>query len=267
MNKKIKNVLLVFLVCFFSILLLSVPEKEISVSEKMLNSTVIINDASGIVVYSDKNESLVLTAFHVIRDNIQDVDCSGEECIPEIYVKYILIDSIKINDDFYFPIISIEAYKVKDYDFNKNMDIAILRIEPGKKLEYATIAVNSPLLGDDIFTASNPNHTYRSLKKGIISAVDYRYSTGNKIWEISGGIIFGSSGGGAFNKNGELFGVIQSVRVLYDDYCAFGLLKNGSMGVRCIDIPITYMGYVSSHENTRKFLLDSFYSDRFNYLQ
>jgi hypothetical protein len=265
MLKKLKKMFFLLIVVAFSLLLTSGPMKDTkTIPEKITSSTVFVNNSSGTVIYSDAKESLILTAYHVIEDDIKE--CSG--CDIDVYVSYMRTISVKVSDVRVVSYMAEEKYKVKDLDFNESLDLALLRIEPKKLLDYSKVATSYPRLGDDIWTSSNPRGAYRSLKKGIVSAIDYRYSGGSKVWEISGGVVFGSSGGASFTSDGELFGVILSVKMLHRVCTYLSDEPNPSnMGFGCIYVPLTYIGHVSTPENVRWFITNSFYKDRFEYLQ
>lgn len=231
------------------------PQK--TVPERMLESVVIVEQASGVVVYSDDELALVLTAFHVIAEK---VDIESNE-IGDIVVSY----RYYITSD----IVISEGYMVTAVVLNQAKDLALLKIEPKRRLEYRPISEADPHLGDDIWIASNPLSNYRSLKKGMISAVKDRFNRYEQPeWEIGGGVIFGASGGGTFDENGELFGIISSVAMLRTDcWETEELDEKGEPQVECDFIPISYVGFITPPTSIRQFLLESDFSKYFEYLK
>ncbi len=120
-----------------------------------------------------------------------------------------------------------------------------------------------PKLGDDIYIASNPHFHYRSLKKGIISSVFRVTGQGTKVWEIDAMIIFGSSGGGAFTKDGKLFGVVSGIDALQTDHC-WGIIDlEGESKVQCLTLPMPEIGYIIPPQVVREFILKSKFAEYF----
>lgn len=232
-----------------------------TIPDKIAESVVIVNSSSGIVVYSDDSKSLILTAYHVVAESIKKAACSGCEEYG-VEVKYLYVD---YTDDE-GPEILFEKYSAINIDFNDSLDLAIIEIHPERKLWHSNIAISAPRLGDSIWLGANPNFNYRSLKQGIVSATE-RIIGMRPFIEVSGGIIFGSSGGGAFNKSGELFGIIHSVDAWRSPFCYPVIDEEGNVvDFQCVAIPMTDIGYVSETYIIHGFLSKSPYSKYFDYL-
>lgn len=258
---------LLFTIFFLFLMLLSDFRQYSKTTEERIMDSVVLVDGvgSGVVIYSDDQFSIVLTAFHVIRDTYLEIVekekysevASGIE-IPKIKVSYM---SILFE---HLPIPIEESYDVDDFCFNEQYDLAILIIHPKRKLPFSKLSNRQPRLGEDIWIGANPDLAYRSLKKGIISSTE-RYLGFSKHVEISGGVVYGSSGGGAFDVDGRLFGVIRAVRI-YEGSC-FGLQKkDGTTEQYCNRVPLTFMGMVVRNERLKDFILLSKYGIYFNYL-
>jgi S1-C subfamily serine protease len=233
----------------------SIPQKTIP--EKIVESVVVVDTASGIVVHSNKDYSLVLTAYHVLDQSYTEM-CSDESVVKYIYFEY-AIDGVTTIE---------RGYPADLVAHSEREDLALLVIYPGKILPSIRISKYSPKLGEDIYLASNPSQMYRSLKKGIISSTD-RWVEGTYAWEISGGVIFGSSGGGAFDMDGKLVGILRAVKILKTDHCYDLWAPDGSiqMWIRCMELPLPFMGYISPTGTVRWFLLKSDFRKDFDYLR
>jgi S1-C subfamily serine protease len=230
-----------------------------SIPEQIMESVVLVNRSSGVVVYSDKNISLVLTAYHVIASDIEKAACSDCQYRTEISFLY-----FKPGDKI-VPL--FDTYKAIKIDTDELSDLAMIEIHPGKILSVSNVAKNVPSLGDDIWLGSNPNLNYRSLKKGVVSSTD-RIVGGKRIWEISGGIIFGSSGGGAFDTHGQIFGVIRAVDPWESRDCYGVWDDNGELlGYNCVVIPLTYIGFITPPALIHKFIKNGLYKEHFKYLK
>jgi S1-C subfamily serine protease len=259
MLSKIFRALLVFCFTIMSC------KQEPPIPEKIIESVVFVNLSSGIVVYSDENSALVLTAYHVIADGTSDVGCSGCESDDNV---------VRFMYTIWYPgmkgqIVTSDPYKIISVGADIVNDLALLEIKPKEKLSYSKLSSISPDLGDDIWIGANPNGLYRSLKKGIISAKKHRFSESGaaRLWEISGGVINGSSGGGIFNMKGDLIGIIDSVGLRYSDQCYDKYNSDANiLEEECIIIPMTFTGFVTPIETVRKFILSTPFGKYFDYL-
>ena len=228
-------------------------QPQFNIPEQIIETIVYVNNSSGVVVYSDETKALILTVNHVVEDELKIASCTG--CNYNIKIKFLhLIGNI-------MPLKNWEVYDAVYVETNSIVDLALILIEPNKLLHYTSLSKKDPRLGEGIWIASNPNRTYRSLKKGIISSKNRMYET-DRLWEVSGGIIYGGIGGGIFNMNGKLIGVARALELYRSKQCYLGFT-----GIRCISFPITDMGYVVPRFTIKEFLLNSSFNDHFNYLE
>lgn len=216
---------------------------------KMADKIVSVNNASGVIIYSDETHSLIMTSYHVIWDIVSEKG-------SKIYVTFKEIGGL----------IDV-SYEAQDIILSNEIDIAVITIHPGFKLHYAKLANFDPELGEDIFLISNPNYNYRTVTKGIISSKSRKSRTNSKVamWQISGGIFYGSSGGGAFNTNGELIGIARSIDFIKTDFCSSKVLGKGKFKVElyeCYNNPIPYLGFIVPLPELKVFLL----SNSFGYI-
>lgn len=221
-----------------------------TVADNIINSVVIVENSSGIVIYQDAEYAIVLTAAHVIH---------SPNASEPFEVKL-----LTINDQGKLDLVPFE---VEDYAVDDQLDLALLKVPYlDDTIVPAPIANfrEDPKVGDDIYVAANPHYHYRSLKKGILSS-KYRLSKSLvNTWEVDAMIIFGSSGGGAFTKDGKLFGVVSGIDALKTDHC-WGIidLEEGSKA-ECLSLPMTEIGYVVSPRNIRKFISSSKFAEYFD---
>lgn len=94
-------------------------------------------------------------------------------------------------------------------------DIALVRTEKDTKVSgpYVPIAKLEPKIGDVVFLIGSPMGFKFNVTSGIIS----NYIINNnktKIYRVDAAAFFGNSGGGAFNNNGELEGVLVSGEIM-----------------------------------------------------
>lgn len=213
--------------------------------DNMVDSVVIVEKSSGVAIYSEKDLALVLTAYHVIRakDKINKA--------PEVHIISDMMTYTK------------KEYIVLDTLKDEPNDIALLVIfTPNEKISSSEISTNNLELGDSIWIVANPNLNYRTLKSGVISSKYGAVLNKNRTWEISGGVIFGSSGGGVFDENGKLVSIVDAVDLFKTEV----LYKNGKKKEK-LQIPITDFGFMISPNIVRGFLLNSKFNEFFEYLK
>ena len=165
--------------------------KLVSASEKSIPSVVSIssknnsNKRNGIgsgVIFS--KDGYIVTNLHII---------SGVE-----------ID-VKLN--------SGKSYPAKIIGFDKNTDIAVLKIRSDENLNPINFADSSGLkIGDKVLAIGNPYGIGISVSNGIISATGRDY--GNPYLELiqtDAAINPGNSGGALINENGNLIGISSKI--------------------------------------------------------
>lgn len=241
-----KSIVSAFLI---GLLITSVFSSKVT-PEEIMETVIVVENSSGIVVHSDGEKSLILTCYHVIDQAITED--------RDINVMFLYM----VNGEVF-----AETFVAQNIQVDESKDLALLEINPGRILPHSKIAEpdDYPELGDDIWTGSNPNRRYRSIKKGIVSSKQ-RYVDNILTWELSGGIVFGSSGGGAFTSDGKLFGIIRAVEPLLAG-CWEEETEEGDTVNKCLVIPVYHMGYVVSPEEITDFILTGEYAEYFDYLR
>jgi len=228
-----------------------------TIEEKIMETVVQVNDAAGIVVYSEENRAIVLTAHHVIEEDCKEDICNYDSILVSIPQQFLSkISATKISEDF----------SVSNVDMDETHDLALIEIITNRKLEYSSMDLGPNIrYGKEVYIASNPRQLFRSLKKGIVSS-PLRLVNGSPSFEVSGGIIFGSSGGGAFSSSGKLIGTLKSVSVLVSPFCYPMLDYNGEyLGVQCVQIPLSFIGFASRPETIMKLIKESVFCKDFDY--
>ena len=231
-----------------------------NVPEKILDTIVYVNVSTGVIIYSDSEYSLVLTAYHTVSESVnKDGTFKKDTDPPSINFEYNFEtenETKRLN--IHYKVASVEVYK--------KYDLALLRVDIGSELNYSRLKVDDSVrVGDEVYIAANPNHNYKSITKGIVSSTE-RYVRGTHVWQISGGVIFGSSGGGAFTTDGELIGVIAAVDMYGTGFCIDQV--NDKITIeQCLRSSIPYIGYFVSLPDIKDFLFSTEFKDKFNYLK
>ena len=180
---------------------------------KTVNQTnfMINGNCSGTRIPYGKNN--ILTAYHCI---------SSPHITDDAAIKQITADVSQYDHRDYLRIQTV-TYKAKVSSYSKEYDIAIL----------TTIAdlpeIDSPTKflpddkdfqrGEDVWVVGNPAGIYGSVLKGTISNKTQRFndavpveSGGVELFQFSGGITGGNSGGSIFTKKGYFIGMPIIVR-------------------------------------------------------
>lgn len=157
-------------------------------------------------------------------------------------------------------------YKCKEAYIDELNDLAILKADIEVKLNYSKIVTQNIKIGEEVYIAGNPNYNYRSIVKGIVSNKS-RYTIGNSsMWQMSGGITSGSSGGGAFTMDGELIALAKSIDARQTDFCS-NVEYSDTDVLNCVIETIPYIGYFIPPKVIKKFLLSTKFKDKFDYLK
>ena len=91
-------------------------------------------------------------------------------------------------------------------------DLAVLVGVKKEKFQgpVAVIARDEPQLGETVYAIGTPLQHTRSVTRGVLSYIAWRDKT--KAYYTDASVIFGNSGGGLFNRRGELLGVVVEIR-------------------------------------------------------
>ena len=203
MNKK-NTIILIFIVILgaWGIYTITKPEKirnqifeKTSLNNsinKIYDSTVFIetlngNYGTGFIYKKDNKYGYILTNEHIITSDVEVTTSKNETTKAEVLGK------------------------------NKQLDIAVLRID--KKYVYQVATLNNSkntLIGDSVFTVGSPLGYKGTVTSGIISGKDrlIKVDTDNdevlmKVIQTDAAINEGNSGGPLLNVNGEVIGIVS----------------------------------------------------------
>lgn len=187
---------------------------------------------SGVIfgTYSQNNSLVgynIVTNLHVIQDrNAQSIASS---------IEVVLHDGT--------------SYTATVVGYDTDYQIAVLRINEDKKnLTCATFATpNSVRVGDGIIAIGNPiTEVGSSLTYGVVSSLDKKIKTGNystmSLMQANIAVNPGNSGGGLFDMNGRLVGIINTkISASNIDGIAFA---TGSSIIQRVCADLAQHGYV-----------------------
>ena len=109
-----------------------------------------------------------------------------------------------------------ESYQASVVASDEESDVAIIKIEPTSELTPVVFGSSDDLkVGDSVVAIGNPlGELGGSVTEGIISALDREVTIEDKgtftVLQTSAAINSGNSGGGLFNRQGELIGMVNA---------------------------------------------------------
>jgi len=167
--------------------------KEISAIAKNINVKILgpSGNGSGVIIKSDLNEYLVLTAWHVIKDlnEKDDLDIKTYDGVLHNYSKG-------------------SIYKIK------NVDLGVLMFESFNEYKVAEIGkVGNSKMGDKIYVFGFPlpstsiEKSIPRLQPGQITANSKNYNKDGYQLLYTNRTLPGMSGGSILNENGKLIGI------------------------------------------------------------
>jgi S1-C subfamily serine protease len=172
------------------------------------------------------NDTEVLTAFHCVRDQFQDVERSRVQDDGTVKKEKVrlavpgIVSQISYGQNSTMDMKLSVSYKIKKSD--SRVDLALLSVSRKNILGGVKLSCTEPERGDTVYAVGNPfGVLYASLSKGIIGSTQRSY----RDLELSGqlgdstdlgehGLVQhtaliapGSSGGALYNDKGEFIGV------------------------------------------------------------
>ena len=172
---------------------------------------------SGTIIRNKRAEYLaVITAAHVIRSmQKRNIDIY---ILTAYSVKTKLMHVSKINDGFDLALLIGNSKEVSDGP-------------------YVKVSNKFPSIGDSIWAIGAPLGDQLTVTRGIVS--NFEKEKTKKLYRITAEIFYGNSGGGLFNEQNELIGVVHAMKYVQQGFSV--LLVPGA-------------GFAISLENIRMFL-------------
>ena len=107
------------------------------------------------------------------------------------------------------------SYPAEIVGYDKDNDIAVLKIEATGLNAVAFGSSENVLVGDKVFTVGNPlGELEYTMTSGIVSALDREITTEESIavnmFQIDAAVNPGNSGGPVYNANGEVIGIVTA---------------------------------------------------------
>lgn len=199
------------------------PEERLTTAEQMKEKTV------AFVYYDTDDDKLrtycggvwvshehIVTAAHCIRGRYNIKDTKKWYPIGKL-IEYSTPEDIEAGDA---PAYFHDSY-VMAYDYDR--DIALLKIDKDdlpvsqRKHPYALISKDKLHMGDHIHTVGNTLGYWWTYMSGWVSS-PVRYDVARELYEhdfkaiqINTFVTYGNSGGGCFNDNGTLEGIVSFI--------------------------------------------------------
>ncbi len=191
--------------------------ENVSALSKTLLSTVIVyanssspSTASGVFYQIDKEngDAYIITNYHVVYDKFTGL-CED----ITVYLYGMLLESYAIPATF--------------IGGSSTYDVAVLRVEDSEilKQSYATTvsfaSSDDVRVFDTVYTVGNPEGHGFAVTKGIVSVESEQIVIEGaegvaiqlRVIRVDAAVNSGNSGGGLFNENGELIGIVSAKRV------------------------------------------------------
>ncbi|KKL91732.1 hypothetical protein LCGC14_1891750 [marine sediment metagenome] len=145
---------------------------------------------SGVIV---SENGVIVTAGHVVKDAVE--------------IKIILSDG--------------RGYKAVSFEYENTTDLGIIKI-PANGLPIISLGdSNKQILGNSIFTIGCPfgETLFNTVTVGVISGLkrDISFFGEKLLLQIDAATAPGKSGGGVFDMEGNLIGIMVGMRTEYDD--------------------------------------------------
>lgn len=193
----------------------------------------ILDEDSSVVVNTVKYPSIEKTNYSVAiakayNSVVEITSTIEQESFFGVTTGYSLGSGVIISADGYIVTnnhviesateVSVKLYNGETYDAklvgtDPRTDIAVIKIE-AKDLEFSSIADSSELiLGEECVVIGNPLGEGISCSNGIVSALEKEIKIKDYVMSViqtNAAVNEGNSGGGIFNMNGDLIGIVNA---------------------------------------------------------
>ena len=191
---------------FFTIIQVNLLTKKVNESVKEVNISNIIDSdvfvkglfglGAGTVIKKTDSEMYILTCHHVVEDIIQANDMGFAIKATIGYTKKDSTNTLS----------GMVVYGAKVIKYDADVDLALLKVNTiDNSLVAAPIAAVEPQKGDILYSVGSPLGLLRTISTGILANKEDGY------FIFDGTTTFGNSGGGLYNRKGELVGVPSNV--------------------------------------------------------
>jgi serine protease Do len=175
-----------------------------------------------------------------------------------IFTNYHVIEGVEAGKGVEVVLADDTSLDAKIVGKDPQLDIALLKVEPGRELQVALLGDSEQVqIGDWVLAIGSPYGLSHSVSAGIISALgrDIHNGAYDSFIQTDAAINRGNSGGPLFNLRGEVIGIntaimsasggsngigfaipINQVREIFDDLKSHGEVVRGWLGVDIQDL-------------------------------
>jgi S1-C subfamily serine protease len=191
---------------------LHVSERDPDLLHKHIGAStvalVLLDDEGGSKPYCTGvwiNNSEIVTAGHCVAHDEEDAN-AGESPVGDKLYYVVQPEVSEIRGELAaFHVANVEA-------FDEEHDLALIKAIRGgiPEHEYASLPGSMPALGERVFIVGHPRGLYWSFAEGTVSAYRAESDFGRAV-QVNGTIFFGNSGGGLFDRGGNLVGICSEL--------------------------------------------------------
>lgn len=162
------------------------------------------------------SQTVILTAWHCISGRIKLLNDTSESEVPLTTETVVFEYVVKSQAVGHFAEVTGELHQSVFLDSDVKNDIALVRtVGATPQHPYAKLADNV-VRGESVHVVGHPIGFYWTYVTGHVSALRnpgwfYHQPTLGEIVQLSSPIWKGNSGGGVFNDNGELIGILSFI--------------------------------------------------------
>lgn len=178
---------------------------------QMVRSVVrITGGGTGVVVAKTADQTLILTAWHVVKRFVGQPRFNGKKVtfpkMKSIPVKVVIMDDTG-------RVLLTKSY-TGDIDANSlSNDLALIKVKSRLPSAVASVARRLPRFGDRIWVVGHPFGRFEyTVTQGIVSHPQQKVKVGlfkyKTYIQISPGVVPGNSGGPVFDGSGRLSGIV-----------------------------------------------------------
>jgi S1-C subfamily serine protease len=178
-------------------------------TETEKDSQQIINDLLDEATTSMSVADIMEYNVTLLRNGIVDPFCAGTMVSP----KHVLtaLHCLANEDDTIRPYLHVKVqgktYRAVVADYDRGNDLCLLAITDPVSLKYTTLGT-APKAGEKIFLVGSPAGVPDVVSTGIVAKEVWHSHRDFPVFIVQSAFWYGNSGGGTYNENGELVGVL-----------------------------------------------------------